>query len=176
MPSATLPAAKDAAVASAAPIAGRRALASAAAVTLGWVLFLAVVTWRTANPPAINIVQILESDLVLVGSWQDRRAGRFEVLEELKHGGRTGLMTVAGAPCAKSPAETTWVVPVRREGTSWKVTQGRFANRPLEAHARDPDAPPPWIVQVEPQCYPATDDVLRQIRMLLERPAADAPP
>jgi hypothetical protein len=130
-----------------------------------WIAFLAVLTWRTANPPVVNDVQILESDEIFVGSWKDQAEGRFDVADELRHGQIHGLVTITGVPQRGAPKSDRWVIPVTRRGGTYAVTQGIFPpGRDPLAKPGDRPLPP---VHVEPLCYPATEAVLAQIRRLL---------
>lgn len=136
-------------------------------IVAGWVAWLGWLTLTTANPPVINRVQVLASDLVLVGKWSDRQAGRFDVSRELKHGKVTGNITIQNVPAAPGTAapDAEWVVPVRRTGDAYTVTAGQFANRP--AGPQKGVAPE---IDVKAQIYPATPNVFGQIAELL--PAA----
>lgn len=134
-----------------------------------WVLFLAVMTFRMASPAVVNAVQIVESDLILVGRWDRDSENRFDVERELKHGQLRGPVNVLGLPEKGMPTGEAWVIPVTKIGDAYSVTQGTFPLR------RQPDAPPdaklPFQrVDVSPQCYPVTDDVLRQIERILAAP------
>lgn len=150
----------------------RYGLWSVAGLTVLWVLFLAVITWRTANPPVVNGVQVQVSDRILVGRWENRADGRFEVTQELKRGDPLGVVTVTGVPDRGTPTNDLWVIPVLKFGGTYSVTHGQFVNHPWRrlpaADAQE------WEVRVNPQCYPATDDVLEQINAVLSaaRPAA----
>lgn len=139
-----------------------------------WIVFLAGLTWQTSNPPVVNAVQIHASTYVLVGHWADRALGRFEVADELKHGKSLGTVTVRGVPEHGVPKSSAWVIPVVRNDDAFTVTQGRFMNRPREAASSEESRP--WIVQVPPLCYPATDDVLRQVRDILQPTPSRDPP
>ncbi len=140
----------------------------AASLTLAWVLFLAGLTWRTANPPVVNRVQIRNSEYILVGRWENRQEGRLEVVQELKRGVSLGVVTVTGLPERGLPAAKSWVIPVTRFGGAYSVTHGQFLNSPRQPQ---PDGKiPHWQIDVPPQCYPATDDVLEQILAVLAAP------
>lgn len=136
-----------------------------ALVAAVWVLFLATITWRTANPPVVNVVQISESDLIFVGRWEDRAAGRFHIERELKHGQFQGAVNVLGLPDRGLPRGETWVIPVTKVGDAYSVTQGVFTTGPLPLDPQGNAAV--WKVHVPPQCYPATDDVLNQVQRAL---------
>jgi hypothetical protein len=45
----------------------RGPLLLAALLALGWITFLAILTWKTANPVTLNLLQIQQSDVVLAG-------------------------------------------------------------------------------------------------------------
>lgn len=138
-----------------------------AMLVVGWAAWLAWLTLTTANPPVINRVQVLSSDLVLVGKWEDRAAGRLNVSRELKHGELTGIITIQAVPLVPkiSGPDGEWIVPVRRIRTGYAVTSGKFANRPA---GKQPAAAPE--IDVKPQVYPATPDVFEQLAEVL--PAA----
>src|SRR5690349_24987134 len=90
-----------------------------AGIVLAWVLFLAVVILRTASPPVVNAVQLEESDLILVGHWDNRSEGRFEVEQELKRGQLRGVVSVLGLPEKGLPAGESWVIPVTKIGNAY---------------------------------------------------------
>lgn len=146
----------------------------AAGLTIVWVTFLALITVQTANPPVVNVVQIQNSDFVLVGRWTDRAHGRFEVTQELKRGEQFGVITVTGVPERGMPTTETWVIPVVKFVGTYDVTKGPFINRPRQLPKDSQERE--WLVQVHPQCYPATDDVLEQIKAALAsaRPLPEA--
>lgn len=134
-------------------------------IVLAWVLFLAVMTFLTASPAVVNFMQIAESDLILVGRWDRRSENRFEVERELKHGQLHGAVNVLGLPEKGLPTGESWVIPVTKIGNAYSVTKCTIPLRRGQAAA---DAKLPFeSVDVSPQCYPATDDVLRQIERAL---------
>lgn len=132
---------------------------------LGWIGFLAVLTVATANPPVVNALQIAASDLVFVGHWKNRATGEFQVERELKQGQLQGTVIVEDVPKVGPLERDAWVVPVVKLGKRYAVTHGEFTNRPALPR---PDQQP-WPVKLEPQCYPATNDVLEQIDAVLKR-------
>jgi hypothetical protein len=142
-----------------------------AALVVGWIGWLAWLTLNTANPPIVNRVQLLASDLVIVGRWEDRTAGRLRIVRELKHGELAGTITVERAPPPRgiSDADAEWIVPVRRTRAGYAVTSGKFVNRPERAGGAAGDK-----IDIPPQIYPATKDILRQIEVLLPK-AAETP-
>ena len=144
----------------------------AAAATVAWVCALAAITWMTANPPVINLLQLQHSDLVLVGTWENRAEGRFLVERELKHGRLKGPVKIVGLPDRGLPTTPAWVIPVTKLGDTWAVTRGEF---PILVRPPAKDARPQVVeVNVDPQCYPATNDVLGQIAAAGERIHAKA--
>lgn len=144
-------------------------LLSAGIVAL-WIVCLAALTWRTANPAVINQVQISSADLIFVGRWADRKAGRFEVERELKRQQLQGEVIIEGALPHGPPTSESWVIPVTVHREKYAVTQGVFINHPRQPAIAE--KLPPWKVEVAPLCYPATEDILRQIDAALGRPQA----
>ena len=138
----------------------RLGLVVAAIVVTVWVIYLAYITIRTANPPVINRVQIDAADFLLLGRWENFSTGRFRVERELKHGRLTGLVQVLGLPDHLPSQSIEWVIPVSKTGDAVSVTQGIYENRPLHSGQNLNGV---WKVRVAPQCYPATAEILRQI-------------
>jgi|GEM_PF-3390944 len=137
-----------------------------AVIVVVWVGLLSWLTLNTANPPVVNRVQILSSDLVLVGRWQDVAAGNFDVTRELKYGELTGVVTLLGPkPATATPNEAEWVIPVRRTKNALSITEGKFINRPQQNDIVPPG--PEWRVAITPQIYPATASVFEQIDRIL---------
>lgn len=149
-------------------------LAVGSVLVVVWIGFLAALTWTTANPPVANAVQIASSDLILVGHWKERAAGRFHVERELKSGQLRGEVLIEDVPPFGPPDHAAWVIPVIRRGKKYSVTQGELINRPVNPQAQ-PNRPP-WKVEVPAQCYPATADVLQQIDAVLKQLPAFAQP
>ena len=169
MPTETPPdAAADAAVPAKASSVRRVLFWLAACLTLIWIAFLAALAFRTPNPPVVNRIQIRESDGIFVGRWDSRADGRFRVTDELKHGTIRGIVTVVGVPDCDIPETDLWVIPVRRSGGTFVVTQGLFETG-LENPPQPADQPPP-LVRIQPQCYRATEAILEQVRKLVEQP------
>jgi len=132
-----------------------------------WVAGLATLTVRTANPWIVNEVQIERSDAVFVGRWIDRLQGRFEAADDLLHRLPPGAVTITGLPTRGLPKTDEWVIPVRKSGEGFVVTQGGFSYVP-----RDPAghvAPQPVEGEIAPQCLPAIPEVLQQIEQLPRR-------
>ena len=136
-----------------------------------WIAFLALLTSRTSNPWVVNEQQLHQSDAVFLGRWVDRQAGRFEVAEELLHHQSADTVTIQGLPIRGLPTTDQWIIPVTRDRTGYIVTQGSFR---YVVHDPNHDGPP-QIRQgtIDPQCYPDTPDVRRQLDLMLQnRPSA----
>lgn len=160
-----LPAATSAETQTSAPASWTAWLAGSAVLVFGWIGFLAALTALTANPPAVNPLQIASSDFVLVGHWKNRATGEFDVERELKQGQLQGTVIVEDIPKPGPPGQAVWVIPVTKLGKRYSVTQGEFLNHPTEPQ---PNVEP-WPVKLEPQCYPATSDVLDQIDAVIKQ-------
>ncbi len=133
-----------------------------------WIIFLAGLTWRTANPPLVNRAQILASDRLLVGHWLDVKSGRFQVHKELKQGDLTGEVIVENSWIIqkKISADQEFVVPVRTRKDSYVLTAGDF--RIEKSSPASPDLP---AGRIQPQVYRATPEILEQIEQLLKTAA-----
>ena len=130
-----------------------------------WVVFLAGLTWRTANPPLVNRVQILASDRLLVGHWLDVKSGRFQVNRELKQGDISGEVIIENSPIPGKnfTADQEFVVPVRKRKDNYVLTAGDFRIEKSSPAASDLPAG-----RIQPQIYPATAEILDQIEQLLK--------
>src|SRR5262249_29131279 len=95
----------------------------------------------------------------------NRAEGQFLVERELKHGQLTGRATVLGLPDRGPSPSATWVIPVSKTGDAYAVTTGIFPNRPEHPPERKQGGE--WRIEVPTLCYPATEDVLRQISAVL---------
>ena len=148
------------------PATGQMSLWLAAFFVAAWVICLASLTWSTANPPVVNRVQVQSSRLVLLGHWTEQAAGQFHVERELVHGRLTGPVTIQGLPKGGLPRTVNWIIPVTPIGTVYTITSGQFELEATNVLGQKIS----WTVNVQPWCYPATDDVEHQVAEILHTP------
>jgi hypothetical protein len=130
----------------------RGPLLLAALLALGWIAFLAILTWVTANPVTLNLLQIRQSDVVLVGKV-------------------TGTHTISRTddrlwPLAGSEITVTNLPEAKPEiGQSYL-----FALQQRDGSAGSHDGPyqitPTHLPNRAPLIYPATPEALAQLNRI----------
>ncbi|MCA8984664.1 MAG: hypothetical protein R3C12_17560 [Planctomycetaceae bacterium] len=122
---------------SASPEGHRRSqrLGIALAVGSGWLLFLAVLAYQTANPPTVNWAQLTRTDTVILATILDPARGEVEVHEVLLR--RLPELSVPLGPLLISPPLDHWqrnqrrIIPLARTTSgAWVVPQAPLPAAP----------------------------------------------
>lgn len=107
----------------------------ALAVGIGWLLFLAVLAYQTANPPTVNWAQLTRTDTVILATILDPARGEVEVHEVLLR--RLPELSVPLGTLQISPPLDHWqrnqrrIIPLARTITGeWVVPQTPLPSAP----------------------------------------------
>ncbi len=133
----------------------RGPLVSAAIVTVAWCVMLITMAWLTANPVTLNRDQILRADFVVTGKVESEPAsvGQVAVSREWKTNGLSGTIHVENLAEAKARPGATYLIPLSRSTTGYRVTDARL----------DDGAP---------MIYPETPTAIEQLEAILPDHAA----
>ncbi|HUQ70634.1 MAG TPA: hypothetical protein VM165_13985 [Planctomycetaceae bacterium] len=137
-------------------------------LAIAWCLALLGLVLTAANPIVVNPVQILHADDVVQGQWIPGQPPQVDVQRVWKGSLPTGRQSVSGQLPEQHIVGEVIVPLLRSRNGTLVVSGGELANP-----ARDPQSNLlPARSTVRPLVYPATDDVLRQLRDLVGEPAA----
>ncbi|MDZ4686891.1 MAG: hypothetical protein SH850_17595 [Planctomycetaceae bacterium] len=141
-------------------------------LAVAWCLVLLGLVLTAANPIVVNQVQILHADAIVQGRWIPGQPPQVDVQRVWKGSLPLGRQSVSGhLPEQQIVGEV--IVPLSRLRNGALVVSGGELSNP----AHDPQSRLlPARSTVRPLVYPATDDVLRQLRDLVgDPPAMPAP-
>ncbi len=149
---------------------------SAAAARRGrWTVFGVGAVWIatlwglmavSANPVIVNRVQVVSSALIVSGT-RDPAKPAVLIIDRIWKGDKPGDRIVVHDWPAVCPTGKL-VVPLqfRANGNGFSVTHGEWPNMP--ASGKPVDDPKEVVVSlVQPQVYPETEEVLRQLQALV---------
>lgn len=141
------------------------------ALGFAWVATLWGLMSVSANPVILNRVQILSSPLIVSGT-RDPAKPAVLIIERVWKGDKPAERVLVHDWPAVCPTGKL-VVPLqfRENGSGFSVTHGEWPNPP--AAGKPVDDPAQVVVSiVQPQVYPETEEVLRQLQSLVGPVAA----
>jgi hypothetical protein len=141
-------------------------------LAITWCLVLAGLVLTAANPIVVNPVQILHADIVAQGQWISGEMPEIDAQTMWKGELAEGRHPVGGM-LPEQRIRNDVIAPLTRlRDGRLIVTGGKLANPPRDPHSGVIPVPS----TIRPVVYPATDDVLRQLRELLGEPRKASAP
>jgi hypothetical protein len=109
----------------------RGPLIFALGLTVVWCAFLIGTAWLTANPVTLNLDQIVRAEFVITGTVDsDPGRGEVSVSREWKRNGLKGTIHVENLDEARAHRGATYLMPLSRASTGFRVTETRLSNSP----------------------------------------------
>ena len=126
--------------------------AIAVALALAWVAILSILAVTQANPVTLNRDQILRAEVIVSARIDDVAEGACTVEQQWKDGESLSAITVSNLHETAAGSGRTFILPLQRNPAgAFEVVAAPLPDRP-------------YLV------YPATDEVLQQLRQQLEQP------
>ncbi len=135
------------------PVAGnnaprRRFFVAGICLFAFWVAGLVTLVVTSSNPVTLNVAQLKEADCVVVAKLSDADAGEFTLVSTIK-GVAPETFRVLTTAEITSPESENWLLPLYQERAGTSVVPVPYRDRE------------PLLV------YPATDDVVAEMRKLV---------
>lgn len=133
---------------------GRSSFTPWAALACLWFMALATLTWTTANPVTVNLLQVRMADSIVRARVVDKSAGQVDVLETLHGMPLTDRKDVGNLASTAAKEGEDYILPLTEWRTGWRITVPKSLDSP----------------NIPPLIYPATPTALASTREIVGAP------